>query len=253
MNERRAKFADQYPHVWIDKETGITQCQVTLPDLNAVDILVPILWYYNIVADIEIIQDGVIKTFVRDDELMVEDGDFKMLMTTADERVDMLKSVIFETVFKHDPLFDFVTFSPSTGNKNYIEWVRHQTLTLDGNKPDDGDDEDHPDSMDGVPEVDAGELLNATSNGTLGTPTKESEPASFMSVKQAQNKTAVASIQESSNSSLKVVEAPKVNVSEKVQVKAQQAVASNVTAHVTEKTQVQANQAANVSKPVVQE
>lgn len=142
---------------------------------------------------------------------MVEDGDFKLIMTTADERVDMLKSVIYETLFKHEPFFDFVTFSPSTGNKNYIEWVKHQTLTLDGNKPDDGDDEDHPDSMDGVPEVDAGELLNATSNGTLGTPTEE--PASFMTLKATQNKTTITNVQGSSNSSLKVVEAPKVNIS----------------------------------------
>lgn len=235
MNERRAKFADEYPHVYIDKVTGITQVQVTLPDLNAVDNLVPILWHYNIVADIEIIQDGVIKAFVRDDVLMVEDGDFKLLMTTADERVDMLKSVVYETVFKHDPLFDFVTFSPSTGNKNYIEWVKHQTLTLDGNKADDGDDDDHPDSMDGIPEVDAGELLNATSNGTLGTTTTntEEEPAGFISVKSAENKTAVSSVNVSSNSSLKVVDAPKVNVSEKVQVKSQQAVTANVTANIT--------------------
>lgn len=141
---------------------------------------------------------------------MVEDGDFKLLMTTADERVDMLKSVIFETLFKHDPLFDFITFSPSTGNKNYIEWVKHQTLTLDGNKPDDGDDEDHPDSMEGVPEVDAGELLNATSNGTLST----EAPASFLTVNTTQNKTEVAQTQPP----LKVVEAPKVNTSEKVQI-----------------------------------
>lgn len=166
---------------------------------------------------------------------MVEDGDFKLLMTTADERVDMLKSVVYETVFKHDPLFDFVTFSPSTGNKNYIEWVKHQTLTLDGNKADDGDDDDHPDSMDGIPEVDAGELLNATSNGTLGTTTTntEEEPAGFISVKSAENKTAVSSVNVSSNSSLKVVDAPKVNVSEKVQVKSQQAVTANVTANIT--------------------
>jgi hypothetical protein len=64
--------------------------------------------------------------------MMVEDGDFKLLMTTADERVDMLKSVISEAIFEHDSLFDFVTFSPSTGNKNYIEWVIKQTTTLDG-------------------------------------------------------------------------------------------------------------------------
>lgn len=108
---------------------------------------------------------------------MIEDGDFKMLFVTADERVDMLKSIIFETVFPHDPLFDFITFSPSTGNKNYIEWVKKQTLTLDGNDPEfpEEDDESHPDSMNGVPEVDADELANATSNGTAGTTTPDSD------------------------------------------------------------------------------
>ena len=101
---------------------------------------------------------------------MVEDGDFKLIMTTADERVDMLKSVIYETLFSHEPFFDFVTFSPSTGNKNYIEWVKKQTLTLDGNKADDGDDDDHPDSMEGVPPAEPGEEQNSTSAATTSTP-----------------------------------------------------------------------------------
>lgn len=69
--------------------------------------------------------------------------------------------------------------------------------------------------MEGVPEVDAGELLNATSNGTLG-----EAPASFLTMNTTQNKT--SSVQAPSNiPSLKVVEAPKVNVSEKVQVNSQ--------------------------------
>lgn len=41
---------------------------------------------------------------------MTEDGEFKLIFTTADEKVDMLKSVIFETSFPHDPYFDFLTF-----------------------------------------------------------------------------------------------------------------------------------------------
>merc|ERR1712146_812761 len=58
--------------------------------------------------------------------------------------------------FSHEPFFDFITFSPSTGNKNYIEWVKKQTLTLAGNDPEfpDDDDESHPDSMEGIPEPD---------------------------------------------------------------------------------------------------
>jgi hypothetical protein len=70
-------------------------------------------------------------------------------MTTADERVDMLKSVIFETAFRHEPNFDFITFSPATGNKKYIEWVKHQTLTLDGHNV--NEDDDALDAIDSTP------------------------------------------------------------------------------------------------------
>lgn len=85
-------------------------------------------------------------------------------MTTADERVEMLKSVIFETSFKHEPNFDFVTFSPATGNKKYIEWVKKQTLTNDGH------DEDHEDDdvLDGLST--GGNATNGTSDETDQTP-----------------------------------------------------------------------------------
>lgn len=58
--------------------------------------------------------------FVLNDELQSIDGELKLIFTTADERVDMLKSVIYETCFPHNTYFDFVTFKPATGNKNYI-------------------------------------------------------------------------------------------------------------------------------------
>jgi len=63
--------------------------------------------------------------------MMSEDGDFKLIFTTADERVEDLKKIIQEKSFPNDEYFDFVTFKPATGNKNYIAWVRKQTLTLD--------------------------------------------------------------------------------------------------------------------------
>lgn len=43
------------------------------------------------VADIEIIAEGIIKTFVRNNVMMSEDGDFKLIFTTADEKVEELK------------------------------------------------------------------------------------------------------------------------------------------------------------------
>jgi len=54
----------------------------------------PTLWYYNIIADVEIIAEGIIKTFVRNGQMMSEDGDFKLIFTTADERVEDLKKII---------------------------------------------------------------------------------------------------------------------------------------------------------------
>lgn len=50
----------------------------------------PIIWHNNYVADVEIIAEGVIKTFVRNNVLMSEDGEFKLIFTTADEKVDEL-------------------------------------------------------------------------------------------------------------------------------------------------------------------
>jgi uncharacterized protein involved in tolerance to divalent cations len=94
MAKRRANFADQYPHVYIAKDTKITQIQCTFPDLNTVENLLATLWYYNLIADVEIIAEGIIKTFVRDGQMMSEDGDFKLIFTTADERVEDLKKII---------------------------------------------------------------------------------------------------------------------------------------------------------------
>jgi hypothetical protein len=55
MAKRRANFADKYPHVYIAKDTKITMIQCTFPDLLTVDRLLPVLWYYNLIADVEII------------------------------------------------------------------------------------------------------------------------------------------------------------------------------------------------------
>lgn len=168
---------------------------------------------------------------------MVEDSDIKLIMTTADERVDMLKSVIYETLFSHEPFFDFITFSPSTGNKNYIEWVKKQTLTLAGNDPEfpDEDDEDHPDSMEGVPEPDPelsdeddddeeddglDDASDTTDDDDKGKKNKKrrkrkgkkkkgkkkGKKSSLMTVNSTQNTTADLKVEQTSNSSLKVVE-----------------------------------------------
>lgn len=120
--------------------------------------------------------------------MMSEDGDFKLIFTTADERVEDLKKIIQEKSFPNDEYFDFVTFKPATGNKNYIAWVRKQTLTLDQHHYQgeghyhEGEDDD-ADEDDDEPTMLPAEPLNSTEAAAEAT--EGAEPTSAPEATQA--------------------------------------------------------------------
>ena len=59
--------------------------------------------------------------------MIVEDGEVKLLMTTTDERLQgVLEGV---SMLMPNPKFDYIVTSPATGNKQYFEWVKQQTIT----------------------------------------------------------------------------------------------------------------------------
>lgn len=98
-----------------------------MTDSNAAQNLIDNLFFDNLVADIEIVTTNMITSYVRGDQMITEDGEIKLLMTTTDERLnDVLKNV---AMVHTNPKFDYLVTSPATGNKFYFEWVKKQTIT----------------------------------------------------------------------------------------------------------------------------
>jgi len=127
MAERKSQFREQFKHVWISGPTGISQITVTMTDSNQAQNLIDNLFFDNLVADVEIITTNMITSYVRGDQMITEDGEIKLLMTTTDERLaDVLKNV---AMIHTNPKFDYLVTSPATGNKFYFEWVKKQTIT----------------------------------------------------------------------------------------------------------------------------
>ena len=127
MAERKSQFREQFKHVWISGPTGISQVTVTMADLNSAQNLIDNLFYDNLVADIEVITTNMITSYVRGDQMITEDGEVKMLMTTTDERLNGVLSAV--AMIHNNPKFDYIVTSPATGNKFYFEWVKKQTIT----------------------------------------------------------------------------------------------------------------------------
>ena len=98
-----------------------------MTDSNQAQNLIDNLFFDNLVADVEIITTNMITSYVRGDQMITEDGEIKLLMTTTDERLaDVLKNV---AMIHTNPKFDYLVTSPATGNKFYFEWVKKQTIT----------------------------------------------------------------------------------------------------------------------------
>ena len=58
--------------------------------------------------------------------MIIEDGEQSLIMTTSNERLpDLIKYIREKTP---NPKHDLVVTSPATGNKQYIEWVKTQTV-----------------------------------------------------------------------------------------------------------------------------
>ena len=127
MAERKAQFKEKFEHVWISGPTGISIIEMTLPDSNSADNLIDGLFYDNMIADVENMNYGMTKSYMRGGKIVFEDGEQKLIMTTSDERLDEVMAYVKKSVpnVKHD----LITLTPATGNKIYINWVKDQTIT----------------------------------------------------------------------------------------------------------------------------
>lgn len=101
---------------------GISMINLHVPDNNVAELLMEVLFYDNLIADCEIIQNNIHRSYLVDGKIVTEDGDHQMYMMTSDERLEDALKRISEKV--KNPSYDAMVTVPSTGNKNYIKWVK---------------------------------------------------------------------------------------------------------------------------------
>ena len=104
---------------------------MTIPDRSTVDELVLQLYKSNAIADAwhqKTGDSGISKTIVTEHHMQTSDGEHKLYLLTADARVPEVMETT-EAILKTKE-FDMVFTSPRTGNNQYIEWARTQTVPV---------------------------------------------------------------------------------------------------------------------------
>lgn len=126
LEARRAQFSSEFGHVWISGPTNAYLAHLTVQDSKTADHVLENLFFENIVADARTFKEPVSRHFLKQGHQIVEDGEHKIIMVTADDRQqDLVKAI--GTLLNYEK-FDLVYLPISTGNKNYFEWVSDQTI-----------------------------------------------------------------------------------------------------------------------------
>lgn len=134
MAERRAKFEQKFRNVWSTGPTGVSYMQMTMN--NDPSELISKLFKDTLVADEWNVVSSVKRSFLKHGHESYEDNRHHLTMVTSDDRVAEAIEVIVnynadET--KHDGIpFDLIVTPLATGSKDYIDWVKVQTLKRDG-------------------------------------------------------------------------------------------------------------------------
>lgn len=137
MAERKAKFSNNFSHVFSNGAPGISQFELNI-DLNAgsQEEVISHLFRNKIVADCETIP-GASQRFIYDDEGKMDSRiEFiKLVGTVNDDHVEEFRALAshFTSDSKYLkshaglPAFDLITMPIGTGSKEYLEWAIEQT------------------------------------------------------------------------------------------------------------------------------
>ena len=132
MTQRRSKFESKFRNVWASGATGTSLIFMTTA--GNPETLVRNLFRETMVADVVDTQDHVRRSFTKHGRLDWNDYRHRLTMVTSDDRVaEVIEEVAKWTtdpVEEHTP-FDLVVVPMATGSKDYINWVKLQTLKKD--------------------------------------------------------------------------------------------------------------------------
>lgn len=137
MAERRAKFESKFRNVWSTGPTGVSLVQFTTESVEGAENLITRLFRKTLIADVEEYKQscGLNRVYLtKSGQMSLSHEVKKIVMVTSDDRV----AELIEEIAKHDPnhwtypAFDAVVTPLATGSKEYITWVKTQTLKKDG-------------------------------------------------------------------------------------------------------------------------
>lgn len=133
MAERRAHFERKFRNVWSTGPTGASFVQLTVDEAPKAEELVSDLFHHTLIADVEHFKQKVIRSYVQDGHESIWSDVTRLVMITSDDRVaELIEAVAAKNPNSRAyPAFDLVVTPLATGSKEYIEWVKLQTLKKD--------------------------------------------------------------------------------------------------------------------------
>lgn len=131
MAARRSAFEKAFRNVWATGSTGVSMIHMTVP--NHVGSLIQKLYQKTLIADVTDYADNVKKSWLNHGRITWDDQRHKLVMLTSDDRVAeaIEECASFMAGFHEKTPFDLVVTPLATGSKEYIEWVKLQTLKKD--------------------------------------------------------------------------------------------------------------------------
>lgn len=169
MADRKAKFESNYRNVWATGPTGASMVHMTVENRQLAENLIYKLFQKTLIADVTDYQHGISRRYLKDGKMTFEEQQHSLVMITSDDRVAELIEEVANTPANktsNPGYFDLVVSPLATGSKEYIKWVKEQTMQVladapafynqkaettvkpktetveDSKKKDDGDDDD---------------------------------------------------------------------------------------------------------------
>jgi uncharacterized protein involved in tolerance to divalent cations len=111
--------------VWVNGDTQVSIVQMTISNQHVLDNLMDTMFFDNMIENVEIVKKGVSRSFLRDGTEVIENGEMQVFITTANDRLDEVKTKMLEKF----PHLDMIITTPVTGNSDYIKYINDQTMT----------------------------------------------------------------------------------------------------------------------------
>jgi len=131
MAARRDAFEKAFRNVWATGDTGVSLIHLTVPGHS--DELVGRLFKDTLIADVADVKTEVKKSWNSRGSYKYDVLRHKLVMISSDDRIAEVieETALFMAKFNEPIPFDLVVTPLATGSKEYIEWVKLQTLKKD--------------------------------------------------------------------------------------------------------------------------